>query len=212
MIIHPPKAESQRGHPVLSDRETHALAKGLLDSDPERGVVLLTLDRRVLYSNTAASNFLRDGTERGRDALLPAPLDRWLGEFAERIRAPRGPTLADAYYPHEEDRRLRVSAEAFDADRSTYIVLRVQSARPWNEPTVRRLQGRFALTLREAQVASHVARGHSNGEVADRLGIVEKTVKNVLMSVYKKCGVRNRVELALRAYDAPVGSPDLGNT
>ena len=85
-----------------------------------------------------------------------------------------------------------------------HVVLRVHSQIPWSEPTVRRLQSRFGLTLREAQVAAGVARGHTNAEVAERLGIVEKTVKNVLMSVFTKCKVRNRVELALRAFDAPI--------
>ena len=75
-------------------------------------------------------------------------------------------------------------------------------------PTVRRLQSRFGLTLREAQVAAGVARGHTNAEVAGKLGIVEKTVKNVLMSVFTKCRVRNRVELALRAFDAPIPGLD----
>jgi DNA-binding NarL/FixJ family response regulator len=88
------------------------------------------------------------------------------------------------------------------------VVLRVASAIPWAEPTVRRLQSRFDLTLREAQVAAGVARGHTNAEVAERLGIVEKTAKNVLMSVFSKCRVRNRVELALRAFDAPVANID----
>lgn len=198
--------QSPRDHGLLSDRETHAVAKDLLDSDPERGVALLTMERKVLYANTAASNLLRDGTERGRDALLPITLDRWLGEFAERARTQRGPATADVYYPHEDDRRLRVSVDSLDLDRTPYLVVRVQTARPWNEPTVRRLQARFGLTLREAQVAAGVARGHTNAEVAERLGIVEKTVKNVLMSVFTKCTVRNRVELALRAYDAPVGN------
>ena len=74
---------------------------------------------------------------------------------------------------------------------------------------VRRLQSRFGLTVREAQVAAGVARGHTNREVAGQLGIVEKTVKNVLMSVFTKCNVRNRVQLALRAYDAPVPPVDM---
>ena len=73
---------------------------------------------------------------------------------------------------------------------------------------MKRLQGRFGLTLREAQVAAGVARGLTNLEVASRLGIVEKTVKNVLMSVFTKCRVRNRVELALRAFEAPLAAPE----
>ena len=189
---------------MLTERELLAIGKELLDSDPERGVVLLNADRRAVYSNTAASNMLRDGTPRGVDSLLPASVDRWIEEFQGRVRTQRGPATADIYYPDEQECTLRISVEAVERERVPHVVLRVHSQIPWAEPTVRRLQSRFGLTLREAQVAAGVARGHTNAEVADRLGIVEKTVKNVLMSVFTKCKVRNRVELALRAFDAPI--------
>jgi len=194
------------GGQMLSERELLAIGKDLLESDPERGAVLLTTDRRVVYSNAAARNMLRDGSARGQDATLPALVDRWVESFVERMRSQRGPASADWYYPDPDDRKLRISLESTVRDHAPHVILRVQSAIPWAEPTVRRLQARFGLTLREAQVAAGVARGHTNAEVAERLGIVEKTVKNVLMSVFTKCKVRNRVELALRAFDAPVAN------
>ncbi len=189
---------------MLTERDLVAIGKDLLDSDPDRGVALLSADRRVLYSNTAAGNMLRDGTPRGRDGLLPATVDHWLETFIDRMRSQRGPASADIYYPDEAECRLRISVESTVRDHVPHIVLRTQSQIPWAEPSVRRLQSRFGLTLREAQVAAGVARGHTNAEVAGKLGIVEKTVKNVLMSVFTKCRVRNRVELALRAFDAPI--------
>lgn len=196
------------GMSMLSERDLLSIGKELLDSDPDRGVALLTLDRRVVYSNTAASNLLRDGTPRGVDGLMPASLDAWIAAFVERMHNQRGPATADTYYPDESEPRLRVSVESATREHVPHVVLRVQSQVPWAMPTVRRLQSRFGLTLREAQVAAGVARGHTNAEVADKLGIVEKTVKNVLMSVFTKCRVRNRVELALRAFDAPVPGLD----
>lgn len=45
-----------------------------------------------------------------------------------------------------------------------------------------------------------VMRGATNREIAARLGLSEQTVKNRLSRVYRKVGVRNRVELALYAY------------
>jgi len=189
---------------MLTERDLLAIGKELLDSDPERGVVLLTADRRVIYANTAAGNMLRDGSPRGPDPLLPATVDRWVEAFLGRVRNQRGPATSDLYYPDEAECRLRISVERTELNHMPHIVLRVHSQIPWCEPTVRRLQSRFGLTLREAQVAAGVARGHTNAEVAERLGIVEKTVKNVLMSVFTKCKVRNRVELALRAFDAPI--------
>lgn len=196
------------GMGMLSERDLLSIGKDLLDSDPERGVAFLSMDRKVLYSNTAASTMLRDGTPRGPDGLLPATLDAWIARFVDRMRNQRGPSTADTYYPDESEARLRVSVESATRDHVPHIVMRVQSQVPWAMPTVRRLQARFGLTLREAQVAAGVARGHTNAEVADKLGIVEKTVKNVLMSVFTKCRVRNRVELALRAFDAPIPGLD----
>ncbi len=197
---------STTGGQMLSEREILGIGKDLLDGDPERGAALLTTDRRVIYSNAAARNMLRDGSARGQDATLPALVDRWVEAFVERMRNQRGPASADWYYPDPDDRKLRISLESTVREHVPHVILRVQSAIPWAEPTVRRLQSRFGLTLREAQVAAGVARGHTNAEVAERLGIVEKTVKNVLMSVFTKCKVRNRVELALRAFDAPVAN------
>ena len=54
------------------------------------------------------------------------------------------------------------------------------------------------LSERERAVAHHVASGASNQEISVTLGISERTVKAHITSIYKKLGVRNRVELALR--------------
>lgn len=189
---------------MLSDRDVSLALRELMDADPEYGVVLLSPDRRVLYSNVAARSHLRDGTPRGQDALLPESVERAIQDFVLRAQSQRGPLTLELNYPSDTERKLRINVEAVRRDQNLYVVLRTQSATPWAEPTVRRLQSRFGLTVREAQVAAGVARGHTNREVADQLGIVEKTVKNVLMSVFNKCSVKNRVQLALRAYDAPV--------
>ncbi|MFV1959561.1 MAG: LuxR C-terminal-related transcriptional regulator [Planctomycetota bacterium] len=189
---------------MLSEREADGVFRDLLDSDPEHGVVLLSGDRHVVYSNSAARSYLRDGTPRSAEGLLPETVDRVLEGFVRRATTQRGPASTEFYYPSESDRQVKISLEAVSRDDGPYVVLRAHSTTPWAEPTVRRLQSRFGLTVREAQVAAGVARGHTNAEVAGQLGIVEKTVKNVLMSVFNKCSVRNRVELALRAYDAPV--------
>jgi DNA-binding CsgD family transcriptional regulator len=53
------------------------------------------------------------------------------------------------------------------------------------------------LTLREAQVASLVARGLSNQKAASSLNIGEQTVKNHLNNVFRKLGVRNRTQMML---------------
>jgi two-component system NarL family response regulator len=55
------------------------------------------------------------------------------------------------------------------------------------------------LTAREAEIVRSVALGKTNAEVAEQLSITEGTVKTHLNNVFKKLGVRNRLELALHA-------------
>jgi DNA-binding NarL/FixJ family response regulator len=57
------------------------------------------------------------------------------------------------------------------------------------------------LTDREEQVLLSVARGHTNGEVAAELHISLSTVKTHLATLMRKLGARNRVELAMWAYE-----------
>lgn len=51
------------------------------------------------------------------------------------------------------------------------------------------------LSNRESEVATLVAQGLSNREVADRLFVTEKTVKFHLTNIYKKMSIRSRAQL-----------------
>jgi DNA-binding NarL/FixJ family response regulator len=55
-----------------------------------------------------------------------------------------------------------------------------------------------SLTVREEEILDEVAQGLTNKEVANRLGISEKTVKHYMTNIMEKLQVRNRVEAALR--------------
>ncbi|MEM1178309.1 MAG: response regulator transcription factor [Acidobacteriota bacterium] len=62
-------------------------------------------------------------------------------------------------------------------------------------------QPQEALTAREEEVLLTVARGRTNAEIAAELHISLSTVKTHLASLMGKLGVRNRVEIALWAYE-----------
>ncbi len=66
----------------------------------------------------------------------------------------------------------------------------------------------WRFSPRERQIVSLLASGCSNQEIANRLGLRLQTVKNHLSRVYRKLGVPNRVQLAVRVlqHERPDGS------
>jgi DNA-binding NarL/FixJ family response regulator len=55
------------------------------------------------------------------------------------------------------------------------------------------------LSPREEEIVRYVGQGLRNAEIARHLGIGEETVKTHLTKIYRKVGVRDRLELALYA-------------
>ena len=62
------------------------------------------------------------------------------------------------------------------------------------------------LTKRELEILRLVQRGLRNREIAQQMGVEEKTVKNHINSIYSKLGIANRVEaMAARVEGYPEG-------
>lgn len=74
------------------------------------------------------------------------------------------------------------------------------------------LHQRFAdpLTPSEREVVHHVALGLRNTEVSRKLFVSEFTVKTHLNHIFRKLGVRNRVELTRYALHCDLTAPDQG--
>ncbi len=77
---------------------------------------------------------------------------------------------------------------------SSFSDLGASASRPTAQPV-------DPLTEREEEVLVTVARGRTNAEIADDLCISLSTVKSHLASLMSKLGARNRVELAMWAYE-----------
>jgi DNA-binding NarL/FixJ family response regulator len=63
----------------------------------------------------------------------------------------------------------------------------------------------FVLSDREAEILDLVAQGLRNKEIASRLSIAEKTVKNHVSNILKALQVNSRTEAAMKAVKARMG-------
>jgi DNA-binding NarL/FixJ family response regulator len=70
-----------------------------------------------------------------------------------------------------------------------------------NGPSARPVQPVDALTDREEQMLRAVASGRTNSEIADEFYITLSTVKSHIASLMAKLHARNRVEIAMWAYE-----------
>jgi DNA-binding NarL/FixJ family response regulator len=108
-----------------------------------------------------------------------------------------------------------------DADEVVKVVRAVAEGGAHFGPDVaRRLVGFFTnprpapieafpeLTVREGEVLDLVARGLNNAEIADRLYVSQKTVRNHVSNVFLKLRVADRAQAIVRAREAGLGQSD----
>jgi HD-GYP domain-containing protein (c-di-GMP phosphodiesterase class II) len=110
-------------------------------------------------------------------------------------RAPL-PTADAAGELRAEARACRLDGEVVDA------VLRAAG-----HPVTRRPERPSGLTTREIEILGLVARGLTNKEIAQRLQITAKTVRNHVEHVYSKIGVSNRAAASLFATEHGLLAP-----
>lgn len=147
-------------------------------------------------------------------------------DVAELLPRVKAPTLVlhareDARIPFAEGRLIASAipgARFVPLDSRNHILLESEPAWPvfWREvhdflgagavqPAAAEAVGLPALTARERQALELLARGLSNEEIATRLGISEKTVRNLVSTLFDKLGVPSRAQAIVKAREAGLG-------
>jgi DNA-binding NarL/FixJ family response regulator len=93
------------------------------------------------------------------------------------------------------------AAASGDALIAPSVTARLLDAFADNGPAGPPVQPIEPLTAREEQVLAAVANGRTNTEIAEELYITLSTVKTHITSLMTKLGARNRVEIAMWAYE-----------
>ena len=176
----PSELERVRLHPYLTER--------ILSSSP----VLAPLGELASqhHERIDGSGYPRGlrGNQLSPAARLLAAADVYRAMIEPRPHRPALSETQAADGLRAEVRARRLDAEAVDA------VLRSAGHR-----VGRRREGPAGLTAREVEVLGLVARGLSNNEIAQRLFISPKTVRNHVEHIYTKIGVSSRAAAAFFA-------------
>ena len=151
------------------------------------------------------------------EALLEARGKVDIRHLLERIRVPTLVLHArhDNVVPFSEGQRLASDipgAELVALDSHNHVLQADEPAWQTFMNAVRDFTGlsslnplpeSSALTRRECEILATLTQGMTNKEIAHRLHISEKTVRNHLSSVYRKMGVRNRAQAIVKAASSP---------
>jgi DNA-binding NarL/FixJ family response regulator len=124
----------------------------------------------------------------------------------------------DARVPFEEGRLIAgliPGARFVPLDSRNHILLEHESAWPrWLDevrsflPAAPAGGPAFAgLTPREAELLDLIAQGLDNAQIAARLELSEKTVRNRITGIFDKLQVESRAQAIVRARDAGFGRP-----
>jgi DNA-binding NarL/FixJ family response regulator len=167
----------------------------------ERNPDVVLMDIRMpRMDGIAATRMLLDGSDDRPRILVLTTFDH--EEYVyEALRAGASGFLLKSAPPQELAAAIRTVAagDALLAPDITRRLIQDYVARPRTPPTA---SAAFdALTARETQVLTLIARGRSNGEIAAELYLSEPTVKTHVTRIFTKLGVRDRVQAVVLAYE-----------
>ena len=162
------------------------------DDAREAGIVVVAADSLAVRSATGAGRAWLEELDDGAGGLPTVVLGA-----VRAAQAATGPVAARART--RRGRWLTVTAERTEAaasDRDVGVVL--QPSRPAEIATI--VGAAHGLTNRETDVVLLVASGHTNAEIARRLGLSRHTVVDHLKNIFAKLDVVTRGELTSKLF------------
>lgn len=183
--------------PVIASGFRRVLVRQQLenaDDVREAGILIVAGDPLEIRTTTAAASYwldqLDDGGYRGS---LPTPL---MSAVHASRQNPSAPAAVRART--RSGRWVTITAERASGDASDAVGLVVQPSRPAEIATI--VGAAHRLTGRESDVVVLVAAGHTNQEIARRLGVSPHTVSDHLKNIFAKLGVSTRGEMTSKLF------------
>jgi DNA-binding CsgD family transcriptional regulator len=171
-----------------------AVLEALLERTMRRPMLALTTDGRVLWASTGVAALLpqvRGEDDRVSGALLDAVAD--IAGLAVRPSSDV-PTHAIALHVNGAPVRAELSVSWMAGDEA-FVVVEIDCPEPPALPPG--LVLRHGVTAAERSVLELLASGLSNKQIGEQLFISPATVRTHLYHVFRKLGVRTRVQAAL---------------
>ena len=151
---------------------------------------------KIIWATPQAQKLLSDtlATVTDDDFVLPDPIPQWL-EQARKGKAGSKATVTAAFSGNEH-LRLQFMGKLGPNE----FLLRL--AKDSGAETPAEFSSELGLTTREGEVLSWLAKGKTNRDIAQILGLSPRTVDKHLEQIYAKLGVENRTAAAAIATNA----------
>ncbi len=161
-----------------------------------RYLLAVNSEGKIMWATPQAQKLLSDALSSGSDddVVLPDPIPLWLDQ-ARKGKAGSKATIMTAL-PGNDQLRLQFMGR-FGTNE---FLLRLAKDSGTETPT--EFSSELGLTTREGEVLSWLAKGKTNRDIAQILGLSPRTVDKHLEQIYSKLGVENRTAAAAIAVNA----------
>ncbi|CCE03092.1 response regulator transcription factor [Bradyrhizobium sp. STM 3809] len=152
------------------------------------GRFLLAVNRegRLMWATPQAQKLLADSLGSADELVLPEALRHWLDQVQKgKVNAKAAASIPD----HPELRLYHMGGAG-----PNEVLLRLAKEASGEMP--KEFTSEFGLTVRESEVLSWLAKGKTNRDIAQILGLSPRTVDKHLEQIYAKLGVENRTAAA----------------